>query len=396
MKFKFFIFTFIMFIEIFPSFSMDMDLKSYLIPYYLTRSLQLSLDQAVKGDYSSDKPISELLEKVGKQLQSTNMDAFIDSRNVDAILIYTIISGNISTLESLIANDSKGYFNNPVVHALRQYHLGNFESAVKELEIIKDKYNTKDINPYIYIVMANAKMQYSSKEAIHYFDQVRLLSPGTMLEEIALRSSLQITLNQGMNDKSFMYINDYSRKFSHSIYKDQFIKLLFLFFESDHVKLQDYDIFFAVSFFDLNDQRNIYLQITRSSVISGNIKLGSLTIEKLKSMYNILNCNDIATVWLYTDLINIPFVDIIPLQYSLYNIPEDLLIPQDIVLKHASEVIISDINLSMLGDDVVDLVDKKLVLETEQILNSDLDIEPFISKIRQKIKEVDSIIDEKE
>ncbi|MBY7649302.1 MAG: chemotaxis protein [Candidatus Liberibacter europaeus] len=395
MKRQFLICILIIAMAAFPSFSMDIDLQNYVTPYRLMRFLQRAFDDVVRGNYNHKKSISELVEETGTQLRATNMDVFLDNRNVDAVLMYTIISGNSSILEYLVTKDKHGYFNSDVVHALRQYFMGQLELSSGKLDLIKDSYSTRGIEPYIYFLVGNAMIKLNSKKAMHYFDHVRLISPGTMLEEMSLRNLLAIALNYGMEDSAFGYIRDYTRQFHHSIYKKQFISLLSWFFVFHRIELQEEDIIFTLSFFDLEDQRDIYFTIARYSAISCNRKMGLLAIKKLKGMYKQLDYRDIAAIWLYEDLLSVTFVNIAALQRSIYNIPDNFLMQQDMVLKKALEVILADMQQSLIEENI-EFLDKNLILEKDQKIKSNFNLESFIDKNLKKVALIDSILNERE
>ncbi|KJZ81517.1 chemotaxis protein [Candidatus Liberibacter solanacearum] len=380
----------IMVMEVFPSFAMNQDLENSNAPYVRIRFLQRVLDSSLQEGGYSKKKILDIVEEVGLQLRTTNMSFFADHRNVDAVFIYTIISENISILNYLIANDKKGYFDLSIVHALRKYFAGEFEESIKALNTIKDNdhIHIKGIEPYFYLLMGRAMMKLNSKEAIQFFDRVRLTSSGTVLEEISLRNLLEITLNQGIEEHVFGYIRDYIRQFYHSIYKDNFINLLLRFFLHSKIKLQDKDIVFVMSFLEVDEQRAIYFKIAQHAVIFGKRKIGLLAIQQLKEMVYKLDHRDLATIWLYKDLMNIPFVDTVLLQRSLCNIPEYSLMEKDRNLKKYSEVILSEMRKSSINIDF-DHIDKYLVLDTKQHEPTHWNLESFIKKNRQKIEIID-------
>ncbi|BAP26553.1 MAG: chemotaxis protein [Candidatus Liberibacter asiaticus] len=391
---KYLICTMMVAMDVFFSFATDQDLVRTIVPYQCVRSLQRALDEAMRGDISLQKKIPDIVKETGVQLRATHMDVFVDNRNIDAVWIYTIISQDLSVVDDLIAKDTKGYFDIAIVYALKKYFSGQLEESSKELSKIKDKDNTRGIVPYLHLLIGRAMMPFSSQQAVHFFDYVRLTSPGTFLEEIALRNLLEITQNE-VGERAFGYIRAYVTQFHHSIYKDHFISVLLRFFLHGQLKLPDDDIVFTISFFSLEEQRAIYLKIAQNSVISGKRKIGFLAIKQLKRIIDRLDYKDLATIQLYENILNIPFVDIMSLQRSTCNIPYYSLMEQDRYLKKASEIIMSEIGKSLIDIDF-EHIQKDLLLDKKEPrhTNVSMGIESFIKKNRSQIESIDVLLAE--
>ncbi|MBL0848508.1 MAG: chemotaxis protein [Candidatus Liberibacter ctenarytainae] len=395
MKQKFLMSMIMIAIDVFPSFAMNQHSNYSMLPYNLIRSLQRGFDNSARENNYSQRKLSDMAQEVGMQLRITHKDVFADRRNVDAIVIYTVIANDPSVLEELIVKDTQGYFDSSMIRALRYYFAGNFESSIREFERIKHIYQNRSTEPYIYLMMGKAMMALQPKEAIRFFDHIRLISPGTILEEMSLRNLLEITLNHSMEERSFGYIRDYSRQFHHSIHKDHFIQLLLHFFLSNHPKLQDDDIVSTISFLDLKDQRIVYFKIARYAVISGKNAIGMLSIKQLKEIKNELDYRDLAAIWLYIDILNIPFIDMVSSQRSLSIIPDDALTPQDRILKKASKIVVLDMRETLL-DVHIKSTDKDLIGDQKQDEKINFDLDPFIKSNRQKIKQIDMLLQEGE
>ncbi|WP_333948065.1 chemotaxis protein [Candidatus Liberibacter brunswickensis] len=375
---------------------MDKDLVSSVVPYKKVRLLQNAFNDSVRGDVLVQKKIPYIVKKVGLQLRETDIDEFADHRNVDAVLIYTIISKNISILDYLISKDKKGYFNIDIVSALQKYVSGEFKESIEALSKIKDKYkDNTEITPYLHIIMGNAMMSFSSQKAVKFFDNVRLTSPGTFLEEIALRYLLEIKLNKDvyLDECVFGYIRSYITKFYYSIYKDRFINFLLHFLFHNKCKLNNEEILFIMSFLSLEDQRVIYFKIAQKAVILGKGKIGFLAVSQLKKISSRLDYKDLNTIQLYENILNIPFVDIISLQLSTYNIPYYFLDIKDINLKKSAEFIMSEMAQSLINIDF-NYINKDFPLYKKEHENMNLNLDSFIKKNRQKVEGIESLLKE--
>ncbi|AKK20373.1 chemotaxis protein [Candidatus Liberibacter africanus] len=390
---KCFICMMIITMDVFVIFAMDQDLVRPILPYQHVRLLQNSFNKAVRGDVYSQKKNPDIIKEVGLQLRATQMDVFADHRNVDAVWIYTIISQDLSILDDFLAKDTKGYFDRSIVDVLKKYFSGEFKESLKAFSKINDKNNTQGITPYLYLLMGNATTPFDPQQASKLFDYVRLTSSGTFLEEISLRCLLEITKNQDGDDRVFSYIRSYITQFYYSMYQNHFSSVLLHFLLHNQLRLTEEDIVFTMSFLSLKDQSAIYLKLARNAVISGKSKIGFLAIKQLKKMSGILDYKDLTTVQLYENILNIPFVDIIPLQRSTYNIPYDFLTQQDRHLKKYAEVIMSEMGKSLINIDF-DHINKNFISYKKEHEHMTLNIKPFIHKNIQKIKEIDHFLED--
>ncbi|NKM14062.1 chemotaxis protein [Rhizobium laguerreae] len=255
-----------------------------LAPYKMLRSLQFVQDSVVTGDHSAGEMQRFMLGTIDTRLRTVEPSIFDDDRNVDAALIYTMSGGNPQTLEYLIAHDVNGYFDNRVTDVLRKYLSGKGLLVAKTLQETAREYRDKKIGPYLALIGGNVLIATKPTDALDLYDQARLASPGTIVEEAALRRSLAICVDKGMLDRGMAYSQRYVRRFLHSPYASQFADLFVTLVVGHDHDVKPQDVIDILSFMDAPRQREVYLRIARAAAISGKPELARMAVGRVQSL----------------------------------------------------------------------------------------------------------------
>ena len=314
-----------------------------LAPYKMIRSLQYVQDTVALGDHSAMEMQRFLLGTIDERLRSADSSLFDDPRNVDAALVYAMSGGNPETLEFLIAKDTDGHFDSRLTDALRSYLSGRGTQSVKSLAEIFPEYKRSRVGPYLALVSANSVMRKDPALALGYFDWARLVAPGTIVEEAALRRSIYIAAEAGWVDKSMAYSNRYARRYLRSPYASQFADL-FVKLAVDHFEaIREDDIREVLSFMDVPRQREVYLRMARLAAISGKNKLASLAAERAQALSDDGESVPRVLADLYSGLASVPSGDVAAAMESIIAIPDDKLSSKDQALKAAARAVAEEV-----------------------------------------------------
>ncbi|AGA64942.1 Chemotaxis Precursor (Motility Protein C) Transmembrane [Liberibacter crescens BT-1] len=384
-----------------PEFAIGYEADNVLPPYRLIRSLQTVMDTAIQGNVNIR---SSMIKDMDIQLRKTNIDAFSDQRNVEAVLIYSMIGGNPLTLEYFLSKDTKGYFDTSFIKFLRQYLSGTARLNNVQIQKLQKEIDGRPIVPYMALLFGNMMMVSHSSRSLQFFDQVRLLSPGTILEEIALRRSLAVAIRKGMQKNAIRYAKQYVRRFSHSTYFEHFARLLIQLFISDTIKIEKNDILEITSFLSPVQKYNIFFKIARYAIISNKRSLGIIATEQLKALVN-LSDHSSSTIRLYEELVKLPFSDIRSIEHNLESISDKDLSSQDRSLKMAAKFLIKEILRSPLIDfyeirgnnsyyNGISKKDLGVVSEQKNIQSKDVNFSSFIIESRNKLDALDQMLGE--
>lgn len=387
-----------------------------LAPYKMIRSLQYVQDTVVLGDHSAMEMQRFLLSTIDERLRTADASIFQDPRNADAALVYAMSGGNPETLELLLQRDIAGNFDPRVTDALRNYLNGRGASPSRSLAETFPEYKRSRIAPYLALVSANSVIRRDPALALSYFDWARLVAPGTIVEEAALRRSIHIAAEAGWIDKGVAYSSRYARRFLRSPYASQFADL-FVKLTVDHFdRMKEEDILEILSFMDVARQREVYLRMARLSAILGKNRLASLAAERAQALAGEGESVPRALAELYSGLAAVPSADIGRAMEAIIAIPDETLSVKDRALKAAARAIAEEVlrepvpegradaagpeELIALDDPSMDpragAVETMAAGADPAVQNAGMGIDPefegFVANGRSKLDEIDSLL----
>ncbi|MBB4064133.1 chemotaxis protein MotC [Gellertiella hungarica] len=314
-----------------------------LAPYKMLRSMQFVQDSVVRGDHSAGEMQRYLLGAIDKRLRTVDSSIFEDPRNVDATLIYAMSGGNPATLEYLVDRDVQGYFDNRVAEVLRKYLNGKGQMASKTLVEMAKEYASKPIGPYLALVAGNTLMNAKPEEALKMYSWARLTSPGTIVEEAALRRSLSIAVNAGLVEEGVKFSSLYARRFLHSPYASQFADL-FVALAVDNVHVIGLDRIRQVAEVMEPDRRQaIYLRIARQATIAGEMELASMAADEAAKVKGTETRDREVLANFYSGLAGVPSDNVVKAAEGLDMVPDAMLSPKDKMLRDAARAIAEEV-----------------------------------------------------
>ncbi len=313
--------------------------QEQLPPYKMLRSLQFVQDAVVLGDHSGGEMQSFLLTALDERLRTAEKSVFDDSRNVDAALIYAMSGGNPTTLEFLMSRDTNGNFDNRVADVLRKYLNGKGLLVAKSLADTAMEYRDKKIGPYLSLVAGNVMGAKDPKSALKLYDWARLVAPGTIVEEAALRRSVALATQAGLTAQGLGYAQRYVRRFLHSPYAGQFADLFVTFVVERSKEMKAGDVTGILDFMDAPRQREVYLRIARRAAIEGRLELAELAASRAKAIPGDESEAFQSLAALYGGLAGIPTPGIDAARQNISTIPEGELNARDRALREAAQAV---------------------------------------------------------
>ncbi|WP_137132518.1 chemotaxis protein MotC [Rhizobium sp. FY34] len=326
-----------------PQQSRAQQISDNLEPYQMLRSLQFVQDSVVMGDHSAGEMQRFMLGTIDKRLRTINPKVFEDPRNVDAALIYAMSGGNPATLEFLVARDTSGNFDTRVADALRKYLSGRGLMVANSLAAMVPEYKDQRIGPYIALVAGNVMIAKDTKQALGFFDWARLVAPGTIVEEAALRRSVAIAVEGDQVEQAMGYSRRYARRFVHSPYAGQFADLFVQLVIKHYGKVSADDIAGTLEFMDDDRAQEVYLRIARQATINGNSDLAALAAGKAKERGKDRASPGGSVAKLYSGVADLSKGHIDGVLETLNAIPEDGLKAQDQALRAAAQRVAEEV-----------------------------------------------------
>lgn len=364
-----------------------------LMPYTMLRSMQFVQDSVVRGDHSASGMQRFMLETLDARFRNIETSAFQDPRNVDAALIYAMSGGNPETLEYLVARDVDGNFDSRVADLMRKYLSGKGALVAKSLASLVPEYRDTRIGPYLALVSGNVILTTDPSEALKFYDLARLLAPGTIVEEAALRRSVAISVEQGQVPRSLDYAKRYTRRFIYSPYASQFADLLVVLAVRNYGEVTDEDITETIEPMDDQRKREIYLRIARKAAIDGKNDLARLAAahaQALSPEEDLPGQAPRAAAELYDGLARVMTSGVDDVRKAMETLPVEGLSERDRALRAAAEKIASEV-LRQPERELLQAADKDLSSQEEAAM-AEPEFKRVITTGRAKLDEIDGLL----
>ena len=323
-----------------------------LQPYQMVRSLQTLQDRIATGDHAALPMQNKLLELIDARLRDAADEDFAEKRNVRAALVYGMSGGNPSTLAQVIKRPLLSDEDRQLGRGVLAYLSGNTEIAQTTLANFEPKTMAPEIGAFLALVKGSVNAIANETTALAYLDSARLLGPGTLVEEAALRRSLALEANLGKPDRFFLASEQYVRRFLRSPYASQFADSFVTGVLTLHGSLDYAAIDRITSLMDKDQRKVIYLRLARRAGIDGLTELLAFAAQRAEEAVPDGQLD--ARSELYSSLSTLTTGDLDAMKDHLRGIDRDQLSQSDIRLLEAAESVVRSVtatpNLSAEGE----------------------------------------------
>ncbi len=249
-------------------------------PYQMVRSLQRVQDRIADGDHAALPMQQKLLGIIDNRMRKAAPDDFSDPRNLQALLIYGLSGGNPKTLELLFSKLSLNADESRLGNAIVRYALGDFAAARSVLQDIDPKSLPPEVGPPVALVSATVTARDNPLFAVRMLDEARLLSPGTLIEEAALRRSIPLAAALGDTERLARASEQYVRRFLRSPYATQFVDTFVAAVVELHDTVDPGMVDDVTAQMSSEQARIVYLRLARKSAIEGYERLLAFASQK--------------------------------------------------------------------------------------------------------------------
>lgn len=241
-----------------------------LEPFQLTRSLQLIQDRIADGDHAAMPMQRKLLELLDGRLRSIDPHELSQRRNFAALLTYGMSGGNPTTFAISSAKLELQETESRIVDGINAFLNGNAGMAYAALGGVDHTIFDGELGALLALVKGSVTPAAEPAAALALFDRARLLAPGTLVEEAALRRSIPLLVTLEDAQRFDHLASAYVRRFLRSPYASQFAQgfvegVAALFPMLDHAGLED-----TISRMNAEQAQAIFLRLARQAAIDGN------------------------------------------------------------------------------------------------------------------------------
>ncbi len=191
-------------------------------PFEIVRSIQALQDQIVRGNAGARAKLPALIELISERLMAVDQEVWRDPRNARAVVIYTLSGGQARVIRKVIET---GHSSEPELTLMRgalAYVEGHEAEAQKLLSGIDAKALSPAAAGHIAMIQSALVAKEDPGKAMRLLDQARVLAPGTLVEETALRRELVLADEIDDIDKFTFLSSEYIWRFPGSAYFESF------------------------------------------------------------------------------------------------------------------------------------------------------------------------------
>jgi chemotaxis protein MotC len=193
-------------------------------PYELMRTLRAIQDGIARGDNAAFLSYKTSLTRITQQFGKAPAAAWKDPRNVRAAVALVLSGGDPRILEPLVAQ-ATGSDQKLVSAALAYGHNSNDE-AKELLADIDARTLDASLAGHVALIQAELAGKTESTKILARLGEARLLAPGTMIEETALRREVTLAVELSDADLFESSTKQYMRRFANSVHMGNFRRQL--------------------------------------------------------------------------------------------------------------------------------------------------------------------------
>jgi chemotaxis protein MotC len=367
---------------------------SGLQPYQMTRSLQLVQDRIAGGDHAALPMQRRLVEMIDERLRRTEATDFEDDRNFNALLIYGMSGGNPSTFETVLARLELEDERRSLAHGVRDYLVGNPGAARNALLEIDIEALPGELAAFTALVKGSVISPDDPALAIELLDRARLLSPGTLVEEAALRRALTLHVEAGDADRFLRAATQYARRFLRSPYASQFAQTLVAGTADmfDHIDRRRIEQILATM--TQEQARTIYLRLARRAAIDGQDSLLEFASARARRIAGEMDDGEDVRSLLYSSIASVTSDTVDTVLFKLRQIDRRQLSSSDRVLLDAAEAVASEVVARpRLPDTGYGIADEGATANRRTISPEAMDSDQLVTTARERLDAIDRMLE---
>lgn len=320
-----------------------------LQPYQLVRSLQLIQDRIAGGDHAALPMQAKLLEITDAKLRAADAEDFKDPKNFRALLVYGMSGGNPVTVEAAASRATTDPQSLAIARGVVAYLNGRPGAAIEILKPIDPMSVPADLGAFLALVKGSLLATDEPAAALTLLDKARLLSPGTLVEEAALRRSVGLAVAQGDAARFALASTQYVAGYLYSPYASQFADSFVSGVIALHMSISQDKLADITSMMDPEREKVIYLRIARRAAIDGLADLSAFASARAEQGRNGKGNKDDPRAVLYSSLSTVTSATIDDVRTRLGNIDRGKLSQSDRALLDAAQAVAGEVVAPVLA-----------------------------------------------
>lgn len=252
--------------------------------FQMVRSLQAVQDRLALGDHAAMPMQRKLLEMIDKRLRETGSEGYADKRNIQALMVYAMSGGNPVTVAAVLSRITIDGSERELGDGILAYLNGDMAAARIRLAQLDPLSLPHEAGAFLALVKGSVSAAEQPAEALELFDRARLLGPGTLVEEAALRRSVDLAPATGDAERFMLASTQYVTRYLRSPYASQFADSFVSGVVMLHASIELEKIDDITAMMDEDQEQAVYLRIARRAAIEGFSELSAFAAGKVQHL----------------------------------------------------------------------------------------------------------------
>ncbi|MDX7953998.1 chemotaxis protein MotC [Lichenihabitans sp. Uapishka_5] len=285
-----------------PAARADQTSSSPNAPYAQMRTLQTLQEQIAHGNAAAQAAQPKLMAHIADMFLSAEPEAWADPRNGRAAALFILSGGKPEVVRTVLERAKPTPAIDRLLKGALAYGEGEESIAAALLEPIDPKSVPNALGGHLALVKASLVVGRDPAKADKLLDLARLLMPGTLVEEAALRRQIFLLADSNQLDKVTLLSRQYLHRFRTSVYAENFrerfaVAVLRFAAAGDTPQLTKFDA--VIKEMRPDEARRFYLAMAKAAITNGRTATARMAADKAKALA-VAGSPDAARADLYT------------------------------------------------------------------------------------------------
>lgn len=185
------------------------------------RRMQVRVAHGDKSAYAAE---ANQLKTIAAAIAAAGLDAWKNKREADSLIIYVLSGGPLAAVEPLLKGDALIESERPLARGALAYVTNHETEALALLKETDLTALDARLAGEVAFARSVIETKRDAKAAIGLLDWARLLAPGGLVEEAALRREIALLAEAKDASRAALLIRQYVTRFGSSLYAPDFLR----------------------------------------------------------------------------------------------------------------------------------------------------------------------------
>jgi len=245
-------------------------------PYEMVRTLQSLQAQVAQGNSQALAAQRALLLRMENDFLDAPAVVWQDPRNARAAVIHLLSGGHPAVMRDLLKFDPLPLIEPDLMKGALAYVEGREQQAGELLSQFDPRELPPSLGGHVALALAAVTVSDRPETALTYLGLARLLLPGSLVEEAALRREVFVAGTLGDIERFQSLSITYLRRFRNSIYAGDFRRRFMMAIDTLGFAKSPEKFALIESLlkeFDEDTQRTLYLRLAHTALLNGQLEI---------------------------------------------------------------------------------------------------------------------------